>query len=67
MRQEEKPFVLVLMPKMLFQKAAGKLLVDRSAHHGTFKQNITGAPFTKMLYWKLILPDAKSNFLSYCI
>lgn len=50
-RQREKPFVLVLMLKMLFQKAGEKSLIDRrNAHHVTFKQNITGATLTKMLY-----------------
>lgn len=50
-RQREKPFVLVLMLKILFQKAGEKSLIDRrNAHHVTFKQNITGATLTKMLY-----------------
>lgn len=56
-RQGEKPFVLVLMLKMLFQKAGEKPLIDRrNAHHVTFKQNITGATLTKCFTGSLVCP-----------
>lgn len=50
----EKAFALVLMLEMLFQKAAGKLVIDRrSTHHTAFKQVTGGAAITEMLQWKL--------------
>jgi hypothetical protein len=62
MRQEKEAFVLVLLLKMLFQKAAEKLVIDgKSAYHAAFKQAIAKATLTKTLQWKFSLSDDKAN------
>lgn len=63
-RQGEKPFVLVLMLKMLFQKAGEKPLIDRrNAHHVTFKQTLLGLPSLKRFTESSVCPVIRVAFL----
>ena len=63
----EKAFALVLMLEMLFQKAAGKPVIDRrSAHHTTFKQDCLELPSLKCFSGSLDCLKDKGSLPTPC-